>query len=195
MTLSHGASSSSAARAALRGLGWLLAGSLCLAALGGAACTPKGGAAAGAAALPETPHPLRGAPAPDFSLAARGGAPASPNAYAGKVVLLDFWATWCQPCRASFPEYQALLASYGERVIVVGISEDDEQDGIERFAEETGALFPLAWDADKSVAQRYQISSMPTLFIIDGSGLVRYVHAGFRAGDEASIRAAIDSLL
>lgn len=149
----------------------------------------------GAAALPDTPHPLRGAPAPDFSLTARGGAPASPSAYAGKVVLLDFWATWCQPCRASFPEYQSLLASYGERVIVVGVSEDDEQDGIEHFAEETGALFPLAWDADKSVAQRYQISTMPTLFIIDGSGLVRFVHAGFRAGDEASIRAAIDSLL
>lgn len=182
-------------RATLRGLGLLLAGSLCVASLGGVACAPKSGAAAAAAPLPETPHALRGAPAPDFSLTARGGAPASPSAYAGKVVLLDFWATWCQPCRASFPEYQSLLASYGERVAVVGISEDDEQDGIERFAEETGALFPLAWDADKSVAQRYQISSMPTLFIIDASGLVRFVHAGFRAGDEASIRAAIDSLL
>lgn len=178
-----------------RSWGWWLAGSLCVAGLGGAACAPKSGASVGAAALPDTPHPLRGAPAPDFSLTARGGAPASPSAYAGKVVLLDFWATWCQPCRASFPEYQSLLASYGERVIVVGVSEDDEQDGIEHFAEETGALFPLAWDADKSVAQRYQISTMPTLFIIDGSGLVRFVHAGFRAGDEASIRAAIDSLL
>ena len=113
----------------------------------------------------------------------------------GKVLLVNFWATWCQPCRASFPEYQALLASYGDRVMVVGISEDDEQEGIQRFADETGARFPLGWDADKSVAQRYQINSMPTLFIIDPSGLVRYVHAGFRAGDEASIRAAIDSLL
>ena len=172
----------------------LAAGCLIIGALGAGACAPRGGAAPGAA-LPESPHPLRGAPAPEFSLTARGGAPASPAAYAGQVVLLDFWATWCQPCRASFPEYQALLASYGQRVMVVGISEDDEEDGIARFAEETGARFPLAWDADKSVAQRYQISGMPTLFIIDASGLVRYVHAGFRAGDEASIRAAIDSLL
>ena len=173
----------------------LAAGALFITALGGVdACAPKSGAAAGAA-LPETPHPLRGAPAPEFSLAAHDGVPASPAAYAGKVVLLDFWATWCQPCRASFPEYQALLASYGDRVMVVGISEDDEQEGIQRFADETGARFPLGWDADKSVAQRYQINSMPTLFIIDPSGLVRYVHAGFRAGDEASIRAAIDSLL
>lgn len=176
------------------GRGSFLAGCLFLGGLAAAACAPRGGASAGAA-LPETPHPLRGAPAPEFSLTAQGGAPASPTAYAGKVVLLDFWATWCQPCKASFPEYQALLRSYGDRLVVVGISEDDEQEGIARFAEETGALFPLAWDADKSVAQRYQISGMPTLFIIDGSGLVRYVHAGFRAGDEASIRAAIDSLL
>jgi peroxiredoxin len=175
-------------------LRWLAAACLSVGALGAGACAPKGGASAGAA-LPEAPHPLRGAPAPEFNLSASDGAPASPAAYAGKVVLLDFWATWCQPCKASFPEYQALLARYGERVVVVGISEDDEQDGIARFAEETGARFPLAWDADKSVAQRYQISGMPTLFIIDPSGLVRYVHSGFRAGDEARIGAAIDSLL
>ena len=67
--------------------------------------------------------------------------------------------------------------------------------GIERFAAETGVSFPLAWDADKSVAQTYQISGMPTLFIIDQRGLVRFVHAGFRPGDELQISAAIDSLL
>jgi peroxiredoxin len=161
--------------------------------LGAAGCTPKGGP--GAAALPDTEHPLRGAPAPDFSLAVRGGDAANLGAYAGKVVLVDFWATWCEPCRSSFPEYQALIATYADRVVVVGISEDDEADGIDQFAAETGVRFPLAWDGDKGVAQRYQISSMPTLFIIDRNGLVRYVHAGFRPGDEAMVRAAIDSLL
>jgi peroxiredoxin len=163
--------------------------------LGGAGlgCTPKGGP--GAAPLPVTDHPLNGAPAPDFSLAARGGASASLGEHAGKVVLVDFWATWCEPCRSSFPEYQALLARYANRVVVLGISEDDEEQGIDRFAEETAVRFPLAWDADKAVAQRYQISGMPTLFIIDQSGLVRFVHAGFRPGDEQQISAAIDSLL
>jgi peroxiredoxin len=158
-----------------------------------AGCAPKGGP--GAAALPEAEHPLRGSPVPDFNLAARGGESASPGAHPGKVVLIDFWATWCEPCRASFPEYQALLAEYTGRVVVLGISEDDEADGIDHFADETGVSFPLAWDGDKAVAQRYQISSMPTLFIVDGNGLVRYVHAGFRPGDEAIVRAAIDSLL
>jgi peroxiredoxin len=78
---------------------------------------------------------------------------------------------------------------------VLGISEDDEAAGIDGFARETGAAFPLAWDADKAVAQRYQINGMPTLFIIDQRGLVRFVHAGFRPGDEQQISAAIDSLL
>ena len=156
-------------------------------------CAPKGGP--GAASLPVRDHPLRGAPAPDFRLPARGGAAASLSEHAGKVVLVDFWATWCEPCRSSFPEYQALVARYADRVVVLGISEDDEEHGIERFAEETGVSFPLAWDADKSVAQTYQISGMPTLFIIDQRGLVRFVHAGFRPGDELQISAAIDSLL
>lgn len=158
------------------------------------ACTPRAGHA-GAVALPVTDHPLSGAPAPDFTLAARSGEPASVSAYAGRVVLVDFWATWCQPCRSSFPEYQALLARYGGAVAVVAISEDDEAGGIDSFVAETGVRFPIAWDSDKSVAQRYRISSMPTLFIIDQSGLVRFVHAGFRAGDQQQISAAIDSLL
>jgi peroxiredoxin len=171
---------------------------LSLAAVGllGAApsCAPKGGAGA-ASPLPPSDHPLSGAPAPEFTLSARGGQRQSLGEHAGKVVLVDFWATWCEPCRSSFPEYQALLARYPDRVVVLGISEDDEQNGIDRFAEETGAQFPLAWDADKAVAARYQISGMPTLFIIDQRGLVRFVHSGFRPGDERQISAAIESLL
>jgi peroxiredoxin len=157
-------------------------------------CAAKGGAGA-VSPLPVSDHPLNGSPAPDFNLTARGGQSASLSSHAGKVVLVDFWATWCEPCRASFPEYQAMVARYADRVVVLGISEDDEQQGIDRFAEETGVRFPLAWDADKAVAGRYQISGMPTLFIIDQSGLVRFVHSGFRAGDEQQIGAAIESLL
>ena len=159
----------------------------------GPACAPKGGP--GAAPLPATDHPLRGSPAPDFQLPARGGASASLSQHSGKVVLVDFWATWCEPCRSSFPQYQALLSRYQGRVVVLGISEDDDDEGIDRFASETGVAFLLAWDGDKSVAQSYQITGMPTLFIIDQSGLVRFVHSGFRAGDEQQISAAIDTLL
>jgi peroxiredoxin len=172
-------------------MGWLLVGALVAAA---PACAPAGNSA-GSAALPVTDHPLRGEPAPEFNLTARKGQSANLGAYAGHVVLVDFWATWCEPCRLSFPQYQALSSRHGKDLVVLGISEDDEDAGIDRFIEETGASFPVAWDGDKSLAQRYHISSMPTLFIIDKNGLVRYVHAGFRAGDESSIDNAIKSLM
>lgn len=168
----------------------ILAGVLALA---GACAPPASGA--GAASLPASDHPLSGAPAPHFDLAALSGGATSLAGHSGRVVLLDFWATWCEPCRLSFPEYQALASRYGDRVAIVGISEDDESGGIGNFVEETGASFPVAWDGDKTVARNYQIKSMPTLFIIDQNGLVRFVHSGFRAGDEAAIQAAIDSLL
>jgi thiol-disulfide isomerase/thioredoxin len=175
-------------KAGLRGLayGVLLASGL--------ACTPPG-RAGGAAALPVTDHPLSGAPAPAFNLVARNGEHVDVGAHSGQIVLLDFWATWCEPCRSSFPVYQALVGRYGARVALLAISEDDEEHGIDGFAAETGVRFPIAWDADKAVAQSYQLRGMPTLFIVDKNGLVRFVHAGFRPGDENQISAAVDSLL
>jgi peroxiredoxin len=158
-----------------------------------AACAPAS-SGPGGAALPVSDHPLQGEPAPEFNLTARQGGAANLSAYAGQVVLVDFWATWCEPCRLSFPQYQAIASRYGKDVVVLAISEDDEDHGIDRFIEETGARFPVAWDGDKSLAQRYRINSMPTLFIIDKNGLIRYVHAGFRPGDEAQIDNAIASL-
>ena len=172
-------------------MGWLLVGALIAAA---PACAPAGNSA-GSAALPVTDHPLRGEPAPEFNLVARKGQAAQLGAYMGHVVLVDFWATWCEPCRLSFPQYQALSSRHGKDLVVLGISEDDEDAGIDRFIEETGASFPVAWDGDKSLAQRYRINSMPTLFIIDKNGLVRYVHSGFRPGDENQIDNAIKSLM
>lgn len=151
--------------------------------------------------MPPSKHPLNGGNAPDFDLelysAPSGGSErtVSLQASRGRVVLLDFWATWCKPCKASFPSYQHLQEKFGEQIQVIAISEDDETDGIASFIADTGVDFPVAWDADKSVARRYQIEGMPTLFIIDGSGIVHNVHSGFRAGDEAQIRRSIESAL
>ena len=141
-------------------------------------------------------HPLIGSPAPEFDLpAVSGGKHASLSSAEGKVVLVDFWATWCAPCKASFPKYEALARAHGGDVAVIGISEDDEADGIADFAKETGATFTLAWDKEKSVAAAYQPGSMPTSFIVDKNGLVRFVHAGFRDGEEHDIEKQIKSLL
>jgi peroxiredoxin len=140
-------------------------------------------------------HPLVGNPAPDFGLPAQSGdKEASLSSGDGKVRLVDFWATWCGPCRASFPKYEAIAKKYSGDVVVIGISEDDEADGIKDFAKQTGATFTLAWDEQKGVAASYHPESMPTSFIIDKKGLVRFVHAGFRDGDEGEIEAELKSL-
>jgi cytochrome c biogenesis protein CcmG/thiol:disulfide interchange protein DsbE len=167
-----------------------------LAALGFSSSLLASACAGGGASSPGGNHPLLGNPAPDFSLPAQsGGSKAALAEGDGKVRLVDFWATWCGPCKASFPKYEALAKKYSDDVVIIGISEDDEADGIKDFATETGATFTLAWDKEKSVASSYHPETMPTSFIIDKKGLVRFVHAGFREGDEKDIEQELKSLL
>ena len=154
----------------------------------------KGGAGGGAESPEGDEHPLLGVAAPEFELPAQHGAKrvSLPAGGDGKVRLVDFWATWCEPCKESFPVYQGLAERYGNSLEIIGISEDDEPDGIKAFAKETGVSFPLAWDEGQAVSKQYQPPTMPTSYVIDKHGIVRLVHAGFHGGDEAQIAAAIE---
>jgi thiol-disulfide isomerase/thioredoxin len=109
--------------------------------------------------------------------------------------VIDFWATWCEPCKESFPFYEKLSRQHGERVHVVGISVDDEPDGIAAFARETGVNFALAWDEGQAVARRYDPPSMPTSYIVDRGGIVRFVHDKFTRADAEVIGQHVSSLL
>jgi thiol-disulfide isomerase/thioredoxin len=146
-------------------------------------------------------HPLRGSPAPALDLpivsgtGTDGAERATLAAHAGRVLLLDFWATWCEPCKKSFPHYQTFALRYPDRVAVIGVSEDDENMGLAEFAAQTGVTFPLVWDGDKQVAISYRLKGMPTLFIIDQQGIVRFVKEGYLAGDEVDVEKALASLL
>lgn len=179
-------------RPAWRSLGRL---ALVPALLGLAGCTGAGGggsveSSAGVA------HALVGAPAPAFELPeVAGGGEQSLEAHAGKVVIVDFWATWCEPCKLSFPAYQKLVDELGGELVVIGVSQDDDAEGIARFRSETGAKFPLVWDDGKSLAKSYDPPTMPTAFVVDRSNIVRFVHAGYRAGDEATLEERVRALL
>ena len=141
-------------------------------------------------------HELVGATAPSFELPAQaGGSKASLSEGSGKVTIVDFWATWCEPCEDSFPHYQKMLEQHAGELVIVGVSEDDKPDGIAAFAKKTGAKFPLGWDDGKSVSAQYHPPSMPTSYMIDRSGIVRYVHVGFHKGDQDEIEANVSSLV
>ncbi len=167
-------------------------------ALGVAACGGASSSAEGASSASGAEHPLLGNAGPDFSQSAvaNGGGDVSLRGLQGKVAIVDFWATWCEPCRKSFPKLQELNVKYKvSGLTIVGISEDDDKGGIPDFAKESGAKFALAWDADKSIAGKWQPKSMPSTFILDRKGVVRFVHFGYHDGEEAEIEREIKSLM
>jgi len=158
------------------------------------ACSGSGRSGPGAAS-PDSEHPLIGSQAPEFELPTRTSKGSiSLSEVSGKVTVVDFWATWCDPCRDSFPAFQHLVDKYDGELVVIGVSVDDEPDGIDKFASETGAKFPLVWDQNQSLSKSYQPPTMPTSYILDKNGIVRFVHAGFHTGDEKQIEAQLKTL-
>lgn len=154
------------------------------------------GEGAGAKSPAADKHPLVGASAPAFELESTPGKQkVSLEEASGKVAIVDFWATWCEPCRESFPAYQRLVDKYKDDLVVIGVSVDDEPDGIPQFASETGAKFPLVWDQGQKLSKTYKPPTMPTSYVIDKQGIVRFVHAGFHAGDDKSIESEVKSLM
>jgi len=172
-------------------LGVLVAAGLASSALG---CNKMGG---GSQSGGSASHSLVGAPAPSFDLPAHFGDAKKVSLAdgAGKVMLVDFWATWCEPCKDSFPHHAQLAEKYAGQVVVVAISIDDDPGGIADFAKKNGAKFNIGWDEGQAISGTYQPPTMPTAYIIDKNGIVRYVHAGFRKGDEVEIDAHVAELL
>lgn len=118
------------------------------------------------------------------------------KASSGKVLIVDFWATWCEPCKKSFPKLQDLFVKYkASGMDMIAVSEDDENSGIADFGNTFGSKFPLMWDDGKAVAGKWQPKSMPSTFIVDKNGIVRFVHLGYHDGEEAEIEKEVKSLL
>ena len=169
---------------------------LALSLLSAALVLPGCNAGGGARGPDSEPHPLVGVAAPAFELPGPDGkGKVTLAAHAGKVVIVDFWATWCEPCRESFPAYQGLVDKFGGTLVVIGVSVDEEPSGISAFLTETGARFPIAWDDGQGVSKSYQPPGMPTSYVVDRSGIVRFVHVAYRAGDERQLEDEVRSLL
>ncbi len=126
-----------------------------------------------------TPQPAVNHPAPDFTLARLDtGENVALSDLRGKPIILNFWATWCGPCRAEMPALQAAHERYGDDLLIVGVDQGEESGVVEKFVEEFAISFPILMDPTMAVSSDYRILGLPTTFFIDSQGIIRQVHAG-----------------
>jgi thiol-disulfide isomerase/thioredoxin len=141
---------------------------------------------------------LTGQPLPDISLPAlKSGAPnTSRSNLLGKVVYVDFWASWCAPCRASFPWLESMNAKYKDKgLLILGVNKDQEVADAERFLAKYPVSFSLVRDPNDALVNRLGLIGMPTAYLIDRKGVIRTVHKGFRSDDQAELEKAFVALL
>ncbi|MEI6777050.1 MAG: redoxin domain-containing protein [Chloroflexales bacterium] len=135
-------------------------------------------------------------PAPAFSLQTVAGDNVSLTAYRGKVVLVNFWGTWCEPCKRELPALQAAnerLGAKGLAIIGVNLTDDEKtqgvsEDGIRTFVAQYNLTYPIALDRDGSVTSAFRVFPLPTSFFIDVKGQIRYVHVGELTLDDVTAR-------
>jgi peroxiredoxin len=135
-------------------------------------------------------------PAPDFSLHAMSGPNMRLKDQRGRVVMVNFWATWCAPCRQEMPQLNRLYEKYrSSGFVLLGVNVDEDSSKAAEVAAKLGITFPVLLDADKSVSKLYDLSTMPSTVLIDRDGKVRYVHRGYLAGYEDAYEKQIRELL
>lgn len=116
--------------------------------------------------------------------------------FRGEVVYVDFWASWCVPCRESMPALDRLFRKYHDRGFrVVGVNKDVATDDALRFLKRVNVSFPLVADRDDAVAKAFDVRAMPSGYLVDREGVVRYVHLGFTTDTAIQLRTEIESLL
>jgi peroxiredoxin len=156
-----------------RWLGWAV-GTMLMLTLLGAGLRPQ-------QTPPMTPRPEMGYPAPDFTLTDLDGNRVTLSSLRGQVVLLNFWATWCGPCRVEMPEMRRLHELGMEELVILGVNLTDTEGslaGVRQYVSALGLQFPILLDSDGGVARTYRAISIPTSFVIGQDGIIRVKHIG-----------------
>lgn len=130
------------------------------------------------------PAPVVGAPAPDFSLKTVDGESIRLSELRGKVVAVNFWATWCAPCRLEMPDLQARAEQFPDRLVVLGVNFAETAEEVAAFREEVGVDFPLLLDPEADVQRLYRVLGYPTTFFVDEQGTIRFQHIGLMSGGQ-----------
>jgi len=129
--------------------------------------------------LDDIASPVAGRPAPDFTLQTVDGQRFTLSELRGQVVILNFWATWCPPCRAEMPALQEVYQAHrDDELIVLAVDQDEEPSLVESFRQELNLTFPLLLDPNYLVSDQYRVGLLPTTFFIDRRGVIRDVVLG-----------------
>jgi len=135
-------------------------------------------------------------PAPQFTLAARGGNEVSLAQYRGKVVMINFWASWCGPCRQEMPLLENIYKKYGKLgFTLLGVNVEPDSKAADDWLKQTPVSFPILYDKESKVSKLYDVAGMPSTVIIDRKGNVRVLHKGYKPGDENEYLDSIRSLI
>ncbi len=137
--------------------------------------------------------------APEFNLIGLKGHRVSLSEMRGKVVFIDFWASWCPPCKKEFPELNKLTKEYkSSQFVTLAVSEDKRRTNVKDFLSEyfdMPANLIVLLDSKSDAIRKYSVGAMPTSFIIDTNGVIRYVHFGFNESDPDAWRTEINTLI
>jgi peroxiredoxin len=146
-------------------------------------------------ALPALADPI-GQPAPQFTLGARGGHDVSLAQYKGDVVMLNFWASWCGPCRQEMPLLESIYQKYNKLgFVLLGVNVEPDSNAANDWLKATPVSFPILYDKQSKVSSLYDVEGMPSTVIIDRAGRVRMLHRGYKPGDENEYLDSIRALV
>ena len=139
---------------------------------------------------------LSGAPAPQFTLTGRSGHQVSLAQFKGQVVMINFWASWCGPCREEMPLLDSIYHSYSKMgFTLIGVNVEPDSQAANDWLKQTPVSFPILYDKESKVSKLYDVEGMPSTVIIDRAGKVRVVHRGYKPGDENGYLDSVRALI
>ena len=134
--------------------------------------------------------------APNFTLTSRNGDVVSLADLKGQVVMINFWATWCGPCRQEMPLLDALYKRYNRMgFTLLGVNVEEDSSGADKWLADTPVTFPILYDTKNQVSKLYNVTAMPSTVLVDRQGNVRFLHRGYKPGDENDYQNAIRELI
>ena len=134
--------------------------------------------------------------APDFTLKSREGVNIKLSELRGQVVMVNFWASWCGPCRQEMPLLQQLFDRYQSLGFsLLGVNVDEDKAAADKMLSDVQVSFPILYDDRSRVSKEYQVKAMPTTYMVDRDGRIRYLHKGYKPGYEEEYQQQIRELL